>query len=365
MVARTVDVGSPGVTARVRILDDLGEVPPGFFDATAPGGDPNPLHTAVIDEISLRKNLLPEEPFAWPHLENGVLEGNVATTITVDRDGKVRNAEVMVSENMGIADAGRQRILAMRFKPFIQNGAAVQVVSQITVPFKTTRPIGSEAFESARSYFEKGRRLNSLAAGSDRPYVLHGDFTAKSTQGGIVTGKYEDTWLDRSHWRREVSFGQSRYIRSRNGEKWYQSGEGQDENLLRFVLKTLEPIPAVDTFTESDWRIKRDQVNGTRAIRVLTGYESTDGKLDSSARGYWFDDSGLLLKTYLAGIETQWSNFEAYNDQRIARHIDVLKDGKLAMQIRLTEISPAGTIPESTLMLKGHEWQRAFTAEER
>jgi hypothetical protein len=31
---------------------------------------------------------------------------------------------------------------------------------------------------------------------------------------------------------------------------------------------------------------------------VLAGYESSEGKLDpDQARGYWFDDSGSLLKT--------------------------------------------------------------------
>ncbi len=131
-------------------------------------------------------------------------------------------------------------------------------------------------------------------------------------------------------------------------------------------LKTVEPIPAIDTFVESDWRIKRDPVGGVQAVRVLAGYESPEGKLDpEQARGYWFDDSGLLLKTYLGGVETDWSDFKDFSGFKVARQIDVRKDGRLGMRIRVTEVAPGASLPASNFEVKGHEWQRAFTAEER
>jgi len=98
----------------------------------------------------------------------------------------------------------------MRFKPFVVNGGPVQAMSQITVPFKTERPAGSEAFESARTYFERGRKLSFLAAGGDKPYVLHAEFEAKTSGGAVEKGLYEDTWLSNSQWRREASIGKSR-----------------------------------------------------------------------------------------------------------------------------------------------------------
>jgi len=90
LVARTVSWGSPEVTAKVVTLEDLGEVPSGFFDAEAKGGDPQPLQTVLLDETTLRKNLLPMEPVMWPPLQDSSLEGNVTTDIVVDREGKVR-----------------------------------------------------------------------------------------------------------------------------------------------------------------------------------------------------------------------------------------------------------------------------------
>lgn len=365
-IARSVNWGSPEVTAKVTTLEDLAAVSSDFFDTAAKGGDTQSLRTELIDEVSLRKNLLPTEPVAWPPLQDGSLEGNVTTEIVVDREGKVREFGPIISENSAINDAGRLRIQAMRFKPFLQNGVPVQVVSQITVPFKTVRPAGAEAFYSARTYFDRGWKVSFLATGASKAYSLRAEFDAKSSDGKVDKGHYEDTWLSDNQWRREASFGNSRYVRSRNGEKRYELAEGPDSNVLRFVLKTLEPLPATSGFVESDWRIKREMVDGVRAVRVLAGYESPEGKLDpEQARGYWFDDSGVLLKTYLMGVETDRSDFQDFDGIRVPRQIDVRKDGRLAISIRVTDLAPAGSVSADTFELKGHEWQRAFTAEER
>lgn len=363
-VARTLSQGSPEVTARVVTLEDLGDVPPGFFDTGAAGGDPQPMKTVLIDETTLRKNLLPAEPVPWPPLQDGPLEGNVTTDVTVGRDGKVKELGVLVSENPLIIDAGRQRILAMRFNPFLQDGAPVQAMSQITVPFKTVRPAGTETFDSARTYFEHGRQVGFPAAGAT-PYVLRAEFAA-GTATGVAHGRYEDTWVSESQWRREAWFEGSHYARSRSGDKLYQLAEGGQTRLLELVLRILEPIPAIDTFHEADWRIKRATVNGVRAVRVLAGYESPDGKLDpEQARGYWFDDSGLLLKTFFDGIETDRSDFRDLGGIKFPHRIDILKEGRLAMQIKVTESSSAGDLPSNTFELKGHPYQRAFTSEVR
>jgi hypothetical protein len=139
MVARTVSVGSPEVTAKITTLEDLREVPSGFFDAGTNAGDSQTLRTILVEETSLRKNLLPMEPVAWPALKDGPLEGTATTTITVDRTGKVRQIESIVTNNPGVKDAASAAITAMRFKPYLENGVPVQVVSRITLPFKTVR----------------------------------------------------------------------------------------------------------------------------------------------------------------------------------------------------------------------------------
>lgn len=364
LVAHSVSSGTPEVTATITTLEDF-EAPPQFFDPKGEASDPHPLRTELIDEPSLRKNLLPMEPISWPALENGAMQGNVTTEVVVDRSGRVRELGLVMSENGAVNDAGRQAAMNMRFKPFVVNGIPVQVMSQVTIPFKTVRPAGTEAFDTARSYFEKGRKLSFPAAGSAGPYILRAEFETKHN-GSLETGRYEDTWLSDTQWRREAWLGDSHYARFKSNEKGYQLEEGSQANLLRFLFRLMEPIPAIDTFQESDWRMKRDSVNGTSAIRVMTGYEAPDGKLDAEqVRGYWFDDSGLLLKTHFKGFETQRSGFQEFHGVKVAHEIRLLMNGQLAMKIRVTEVLPAGQIPAKTFEIKGHDWRRAFTDETR
>src|SRR5208283_1206715 len=150
--------------------------------------------------------------------------------------------------------------------------------------------------------------------------------------------------------------------RTRHGETRYQFWEGPEAGFLRFVLKVMEPIPAIDTFVESDWRIKRDTVEGIKTIRILTGDESSDGTLDpKQARGYWFDESGKLVKTFFIGLESRRQEFEEFSGVQVARKIPVLQNGAQALLITVTDLAPAGALAEGTFELQGHEWKRAFT----
>jgi len=288
MVAQTVSVGSPEVTAKVTTLEDLRDILPGLFDAEATGGDVSLLRTAEVEETLLRKNLLPMEPVEWPALKDGPLEGAITTKIVVDRTGKVRELGSILSDNPGLSEAAGKTIGSMQFKPYLQDGMAVQVVSRITMPFKTVRPAGVETFDSAHNYFERGRHVSFPAAG--KAYILHATFQVKVAAGPIENGTYVDTWKSDDEWRRDTTIGKSRFIRARHGEKRYLLSEGPDAGVLRVVLKAMEPIPAIDTLVESDWRMKWDTVGGVKTIRVLAGYEIAEGTLDpEQSRGDWFD----------------------------------------------------------------------------
>jgi hypothetical protein len=242
----------------------------------------------------------------------------------------------------------------------------VQVVSRITMPFKTVRPEGVETFDSARAYFENGRHVSFPAAGNGQAYVLRATFHARVTAGTVEQGEYVDTWKSDTEWRREATIGKSRFVRARNGDTRYLVSDGPDAGLLRLVLRIMEPIPAIDTFVESDWRIKRDTLNGVKTIRVLAGYESPEGTLDpQQARGYWFDESGRLVKTYFQGLETQRAQFADFGGVQIAHQIKVLQNGAPGMVIQVTDVSSPGNASNNLFELRGHEWKRQFTDEVR
>jgi hypothetical protein len=155
-------------------------------------------------------------------------------------------------------------------------------------------------------------------------------------------------------------------VKSQSGEKRYVQAEGPESGMLKMVMQVMEPIPAADTMTESDWRIQRDTTDGAKTIRVFRGPEGPNGELEpGKSEGFWFDDAGHLVKTYTRGFEVRPSKQADYEAVQVARQIDVLKDGKVGMRIIVNEIGPADPAAAKDFKLKGHEWQRAFTAEVR
>jgi hypothetical protein len=138
MVPQKVSVGSPEVTARVVVLEELKETA-GLFDASVGGGDVQLLQTVLINEMDARQHLEPTGSIAWPAVKGGPLEGVATAEVVLDREGKVRQVGTVVSANNDLNDFTRQQIEAMRFKPFVQEGVPVQVLTRITLSFKTSR----------------------------------------------------------------------------------------------------------------------------------------------------------------------------------------------------------------------------------
>ena len=130
-------------SATVETLEDLRDVPAGFFDAQQAGGDTQPIDTVIVDEITMRKNLLATPAIDWPPVQNGPFEGVLTVKIVVDRKGRIRDLGSVVSDNPAVADTARSAITAMQFQPYLVNGVPVQVISRITMPFKTQRSSNS------------------------------------------------------------------------------------------------------------------------------------------------------------------------------------------------------------------------------
>jgi hypothetical protein len=195
--------------------------------------------------------------------------------------------------------------------------------------------------------------------------VLHAEFETKGRDGKVGTGRYEDTWESETEWRREAWFGASHYVRTRDGDKTYTKEEGPDVALLRLVLRLIEPIPSMDTFVESDWRMTREPTNDVSYVRVASGYESPTTGLAAQSRAYWFDPFGRLVKTHIAGVETQMSNFEAFDGKQVARLLQVRVGDALAMQVRVSDIKSASNVSNDEFHLHGTPSPKAFTDEVR
>ncbi len=94
-----------------------------------------------------------------------------------------------------------------------------------------------------------GGRQACLGAGASTPYMLRAEFQAASGHGTIDTGRYEDTWISATEWKREAWFGSSHLVRTQSEDKHYVLSEGPEAGLLRLVMMVVEPIPAADTMT--------------------------------------------------------------------------------------------------------------------
>ena len=297
-------------------------------------------------------NLLPGTHFDWPAVKDGPLEGNVGTDIVLDRTGKIREMEATIAENPAVNDAAAAGFHAMQFRPFLKNGVPVQVVGRLNERFKTVRPAGVETFESAQVYFERGRKASFLAGGATSPYKLRADFQVGTTKG-VQSGRYEDTWVNANEWKREAWFGSSHLVKAQSGEKHYVQAEGPESGMLKMVMRVMEPIPAADTMTESDWRIQRDTTDGAKTIRVFRGPEGPNGELEpGKSEGFWFDDAGHLVKTYTRGFELRPSKQADYEAVQVARQIDVLKDGKVGMRFVVNDVAPADPAEAKDFKLK-------------
>jgi hypothetical protein len=132
------------------------------------------------------------------------------------------------------------------------------------------------------------------------------------------------------------------------------------------VFMFIEPIPADDTMTESDWRIRRDQVEKASAVCVFRGTVGSNGELDpEKSQAFWFSSDGQLVKAHTSGLDVLPSKIEPFGDVQLARQIDVMQNGKLALRISIESIEGTGPATAEDFQIIGHEWQRAFTAEER
>jgi len=225
----------------------------------------------------------------------------------------------------------------------------------------------AESFDSARTYFDRARKLGFPAAGQSSAYVLKAEFTARGSSGAVEKGTYTDTWVSDTKWRREATLGKSLFARSRNGKKRYRVAAGPDAPLLQFVLTAMEPLPATDsTFREKDWRVRRDAVDGVATVRVATGPEKPDGTPDPKEfYGFWFDEAGQLVKSYGNGLETRRENFTDFNGVKAARRVEVMLEGKVGMRIDVTELGPAGKVDGHMFSMKGQGWEREYTFEVR
>ena len=246
----------------------------------------------------------------------------------------------------------RTRLLLLPFLSFFLTSVPAQTAPK-------PAPAKSE-FEPAASYFQRGRAVGFPAAGKS-PYLLKATFQVPTELHGLATGRYIDTFVDATHWRREAWLGPSHLVRTQDGDKRYAESDGTEASVLLMVLHVLEPIPNLQNFDDSVWQFSHDKVGDVPTVRVAYGPENSMGELvPGEAQGFWFDAAGNLLRAVTGGVDVLRLDFAPFNGVNVAQTTVVrVASGGVAMRIKLGNISPiTNRPPEWTFVVANHEWKR-------
>jgi hypothetical protein len=131
--------GGPQLTAQVTLLDDLDPADAKIFIIHRATPSKKQLRVVVIPEIELRK-LGREMPAPhWPDLASGARTGAMVMRVVVDRKGNVRSIDDFFSDNLGLQQAAQEQLMKWRFRPYLDHGSPVQVISTLTFSFALTQ----------------------------------------------------------------------------------------------------------------------------------------------------------------------------------------------------------------------------------
>ena len=121
----------PTLTARVTLLEDLGTPDPKLFHIAKATPPKQQLRVIVVPELEMRKLLITSTKPEWPAATR---PGAIVMRIVVDRTGQVRSVDDFYSDDPAAQPAAEAAVLQWRFRPYLDHGTPVQVISTVTLP---------------------------------------------------------------------------------------------------------------------------------------------------------------------------------------------------------------------------------------
>jgi TonB family protein len=136
---RVVADPEPGTTLEATIteLTELQNPDNKLFQIDQPTPREQLVASAAVSEETARSLSLKTADIQWPPVRDGKISGVLSIYVSVDREGVVREAWPLNSDNPQLDDAARQQVLAWRFKPATNHGTPTQLESILTFSFDT------------------------------------------------------------------------------------------------------------------------------------------------------------------------------------------------------------------------------------
>jgi len=136
---RLVDHPEPGteIVGEVTQIEDLSKA--NLQDFFTPFKTKDDLFRSLpVGSEQLEKLSSDNPPIAWPSVRSGNLRGHLAVYISVDREGRVREAWPLNSDNAGLNDSVREQIRTWKMHPAVDSsGNRVQIDGGLGFYFET------------------------------------------------------------------------------------------------------------------------------------------------------------------------------------------------------------------------------------
>jgi len=356
-IARSITVwprGGTEVEGKVEQLEALNTSDTLFAVATDSGFDAR-LRFVSVPENVLQVDKERTAPLKWPVIHNFPSSGIMAVNLKIDREGNVQEVSSVITSNVALQDSALEQFRNWKFKPYLQDGNAVQVNTYLAIPYEAkVELLGTNAkslpAESFFSRIEKSRKLSDPRTEGAAPFHLTA--SVKAREG--LTAVYDETWISPTRWRRQVQLGIVNVVRTQSGDNLYEKSFGAEPTpkLIDFVFDNMtDHFPRTDgSFIEGDWGQSAVSFDGLDTVRIARGAVDKKNQPISGA-AYWFDSAGLLRGAYLQPQTMIYRDFALWNGKQIPQKLELFENGGKILSITIEQIEETKDKPDSMFAL--------------
>ncbi len=330
-VAGSITVWHPSNAEIVGSITILEPLRPDDSLFALPGNTPFPARLRFVSapEAALELDTPHSAPLSWPVVHNFPASGVMAINLKLDRQGTVREIGSIVSTNFVLTETARDQIQKWKFKPYLIDGAPVQVNTTLAIHFDARMELlgeGGKALpvEPFLQRIKKSRELSDPRTTDGVPFHLH--TTIQGNTGQI--GSYDEIWNSEQQWKREIHFGSITLLLTRSGEQTSQELKGASRipteisELLDLLVTGHFPDRRY-TIYEADWGQSAVTFAGVDTVRVARGKVDASNQ-PISGQAYWFDSSGFLRGDYEEPFTTTYAEFAPWKNKSVPRRLEVI-----------------------------------------
>jgi Gram-negative bacterial TonB protein C-terminal len=315
------------------------------------------IRTVLVNGAEYQKLVRKGVELKWPAVSGPPESGTIKVKIVTDREGRVRDARSYVSSNRELRDWTVEQVRGWEFKPYLVDGAAVQVETTLELEFKAELKSGAPSLPAANSYFDSAREKSGLRVEGAQAFHLKASFDATGNADLTGKGTYEETWVSPKQWRREGSLGGHVVMESRNGDLGYRKID--QEYSARRIDEAMDAIAAGlpgDRGPSSgpSWQVGNGQIGKAAMIQVWRGKVGQDGKPEANAQVYYFGaDNGLLRGHHEMGALTLYNGFEDFSGKLVARRLSVDENDMTILKITIEQLEAAAPHDDAFFTITG------------